>query len=169
MSIQKDMSKLSEKDLHSLIINLRQELNDKDSELDKLYGTLKDVSKMVQDVIKTDYQIRDSKQELEVIFDATDDYVVVLDKEHLIRRVNGHFCDLVGKKHKYVLGTAFVDYFPDLPENFLFKDFKEDKFVLTEFFSKKYDKYLIVKSRKLDQSKEPLVYVHITKEKKERK
>jgi len=57
-----------------------------------------------------------------------------------------------------------LDYFPDLPGNFSTIDFPEDKFLETKFFSKKFDKYFIVKSRKLEKKKDTLVYVHITRE-----
>lgn len=159
-----DLKSLSEKDLHNLIIKLRQKLNERDEELDKLYNTLNDVSHMVDNVIQTDYKILTSKQELEMIFDATDDYIVVLDKDHLIRRVNNHFCDLVDKKHKDVIGTSFDSYFPDLPENFRAMEIPEDKFIKTKFFSVLYNKYLLIKSRKLNKEQDPLVYVHITRD-----
>jgi len=158
------VSKLSENDLQNLIFKLRQRLNEKDEELDKLYDTLNKVSTMVQDVIKTDYHILTSKKELEMIFDATDDYIVVLDKDNLIRRVNNHFCELVKKEHTEIIGTLFFDYFPDLPKEFKQIKIPEDKFIKTKFFSNFYNKYLMIKSRKLNKKNDPLVYVHITRD-----
>jgi len=159
-----DLNGLSEKDLHNLIIKLRQKLNERDVELDKIYNTLNEVSTMVDTAIKTDYRILNSKQELEMIFDATDDYIVVLDIDHNIRRVNNHFCGLVDMTHQEIIGTKFVSYFPGLPSDFESMEIPQDKFIKTKFFSTLYNKHLLIKSRKLDSDKDPLVYVHITRD-----
>jgi len=158
------LKNLSNNKMHNLIIELKNQLDEKDSELDKLYNTLHNVSKVVSDVIDKDYQIQMSKKELELIFDATEDYIVVLDKDHLIRRVNSHFCNLVGKNHKEIIGTTFMSYFPDLPKNFQEMCIPEDRFIRTTFFSSLYNKHLLIKSRKLNKNEDPLVYIHITKD-----
>jgi PAS domain S-box-containing protein len=114
--------------------------------------------------VKKDEQIQLNKRELEMIFNASTDYVAVLDKDHKIKRVNLSFCALLGITPDEAMGVDFYTYFDDLPADFDKSQIKREDFVETTYLSRRFNKWFILRSRMLKQECDPLVYIHITKD-----
>lgn len=154
------IDEISVDDLQKLVIDLKNQLIKKDDVIKSLYDKITDIKRTISYLIEKDDLVYNSKHELEMIFDASDDYIVILDKYHKIKRANMLFCNLVNKIPTEIIGTKFTDYFDididiDVPQN---------KFIETTLYSKIFKKNFLVKSRKLPKSFEPLVYLHITRE-----
>ena len=152
-------------ELQKTIIKLRQQIAERDEKINKLHGAVSSITKLIEEVVKKDEAVTMNAKELSLIFDASNDYVAVLDKEHKIRRVNRAFCTLVSiNEPEEAIGKDFYTYFTDLPSDFDRDKIKREEFMETTYFSKKLNKWLLMRSRMLKQECDPLVYIHITKD-----
>ena len=165
--IQSMLDKIPVEDLHSLIIDLRKRLDEKNNVIRGLYEKIKSIQEIFVKLTKNDEIIYESMKELEMIFNASDDYIVILDDEHKIKRANALFCKLVKLPVEKVIGTKFSTYFSyDLDDNMKLDliTVPSDKFIETVFYSTVFQKTFLVRSRKLKDDHYPLVYLHITKD-----
>lgn len=158
------MEDVQAKELQNLIIYLREKITEKDKVIDDLVKKISEMRDIFKYITEKDELVYNSKKELEMIFDASDDYIVVLDKCHNIRRANALFCKLVNKEPREVIGTKFTDYFDTRDIDFEKINIPQDKFLETIIYSKIFQKAFVVKSRRLQKNLEPLVYIHITSE-----
>lgn len=153
------------KDLHGLIIDLRKRLDDKTNVIKGLYNKIKSIQEAFLSLTKSDELIYESMKELEMIFNASDDYIVVLDDNKNIKRANLLFCKLVGLSHEEVIGTKFSKYFgSDAEEKIESVGVSKDGFMEIVFYSTIFNKTFLMKSRRLQDDLYPLVYLHITKD-----
>lgn len=153
-------------DLKNIVMSLKRELKKKNNTIDSLYKKIAEIKTTFQMLFERDELIYNSKKELEMIFDASDDYIVILDKNHIIKRVNKRFCDLINLHPKKVIGTKLSDWFgQDLTNKVDFDNVEipKDFFLETVFYSNTFKKTFMIRSRKLKPEFEPLVYLHITR------
>ena len=147
------------------IERLKEQILYKDKIIQDMYDKINEIKNVFKTVMEKDDIIYRSKRELEMIFDATDDYIVILDMDYNIKRANKKFCNLVGREPKKVVGTKFNKWFGnDIKIKFEDVDIPKESFIETIFYSKIYQKKFLLKSRKLEKDFEPLVYIHITKD-----
>lgn len=147
------------------IESLKEQILYKDKVIQDMYDKINEIKNVFKVVMEKDNIIYKSKKELEMIFDATDDYIVILDLDYNIKRANKKFCNLVGRDPKNVIGTKFNKWFGnDIKIDFEEINIPKESFIETIFYSKIYKKRFLLRSRKLDKEFEPLVYLHITKD-----
>jgi len=162
--MEKMLSDIPIEDLHKLVIDLKLRLEEKNNVIKGLYDKISEIQEIFENVIRKDELVYASKRELEMIFDASDDYIVILDKDYNIKRANLLFCNLINKDPKDVVGTKFSSYFGNELKDIDNIEIPRDTFIEKIFYSNIFQKTFLLKSRKLQKDFEPLVYIHITKD-----
>lgn len=117
---KKEFAPMSEEQMRELQnenLRLQRALEHKQKRISKIEDTTTSIYDLVNRIRADDEYLNREKNELEVIFEHTNDAVIILDEDFCIKRFNKQAEKLFGNaKRSDIIGSKIDDFFPNLTE-----------------------------------------------------
>lgn len=132
---------------------LQEQIINKDKQIEKFNNTTIAIKDLLDRIELDDQRIKKEKNELELIFENTNDAVIILDSDFFVKRINKKAEKLL-ENYKYsdIIGTEIYDLFPSLKDINL-NDFEKEICVVAN------NQYQM-KIQKLYNKNEKLIYIN---------
>lgn len=142
---------------------IKRDLDSKEKEFKKLEQSVNNLYEMIENVTERDKMVTTAKKELETIFDSINEYVIVVDCNNIIQRVNTPAASLINKSPSEILQTHISKYYDDF--NKILDDLYECGFTDAEtkktFYSEQFGKYFDCNIKRIVNSEKDLICINI--------
>mgnify|MGYP003865021305 CR=1 FL=1 len=142
---------------------MKRDLDNKEKEFKKLESSVNDLYKMIESVTERDKIVTMAKNELETIFDSINEYVIVVDCNDIIQRVNKPAASLINKNPSEILQTHISEHFNDFANLLgeIYECGNTNSEVKKTFYSKQFEKYFDCNIRRIINSEKDLICINI--------
>lgn len=142
---------------------LLKEIREKEEKFERLEEVISNFSGLLEEISNRDKYVTKAKTELENIFDNITEYVIIVDCNDLITRINKPAAALINKNPSEIIHTHISEQFRDFSNllDDVYECQESHKPVERTFYSEQFGKYFSCNIRKIINAEQDLICINI--------